>query len=161
MNVYEIASKDAALRRLLDEAIEAVCAEQGSILLLSEDGKSLRFVVSRSPVADKLRQIEQPMGKGITGLAVALQQPMIVNETGRSTAFDPSVDAKTGTKTKSIMVIPLVTPQQEFGALTAINSTASAGFVPHDLEQFSEFAEKIAERLSKLPFDTPNVGTVG
>jgi GAF domain-containing protein len=160
MSAYEMASKDAVLRQLLDEAVEAVSAEQGSILLLSEDGKSLRFVVSRSPVADKLRGLEQPIGKGISGLSVSLQQPMIVNETDRSTAFDPSVDTKTGMKTESIMVIPLVTPEQEFGALTAVNSTASGGFAAQDLERFSEFAEQIAGRLSKIGFEQRDVGAV-
>jgi GAF domain-containing protein len=160
MIAYETVSKDALLRQLLDEAVEAVCAKEGSILLLSEDGKILRFVVLHSPVADKLRGLEQPLGKGITGLSVSLQQPMIVNETEGSTTFDPSADTQTGVKTKSIMVVPLVTPEQEFGALTAINSTASAGFGTQDLERYSEFAEQIAGRLSNLVFETNDVGTV-
>jgi GAF domain-containing protein len=135
-------------------------AAEGSILLLSEDGKSLRFVVSHSPVADKLRALEQPVGKGITGLSVSLQQPMIVNKTERSGAFDPSVDVQTGVKTKSIMVIPLATPDGEFGALTAINSATSDGFVARDLERYSEFAEQIAARLSSLGFGMKDVGPV-
>ena len=150
-------SQDAVLRRLLDKAVEAVHAAEGSILLLSDDGKFLRFVVSTSDVADKLRSLEQPLSKGITGLAVSLQQPMIVNETGQSSAFDPSVDAQTGFTTKSIMVIPLVTPQQEFGALTAINSTAHSGFARQDLERYSEFAEQISGRLSNLGLETNDV----
>lgn len=160
MSVYEIASKDSVLRKLLDEAVRAVRATEGSILLLSEDGKSLRFVVSHSPVADKLLHLEQPLGKGITGLSVSLQQPMIVNETERSSAFDPSVDVETGVHTKSIMVIPLVTPAQEFGALTAINSSASVGFEAPDLERYSEFAEQIASRLSNLGLKMNDAGTV-
>jgi len=160
MNAYQTASEDSALRQLLDEAVETVCAAEGSILLLSEDGKFLRFVVSTSGAADKLRGLKQPLTKGITGLSVSLQQPMIVNETGESPAFDPSVDAETGLKTASIMVIPLVTPEQEFGALTAINSTAISGFGTQDLERFSEFAEQIARRLSNLGFEVNDVGSV-
>jgi GAF domain-containing protein len=160
MSAHEIASKDTVLRQLLDEAVDAVRAAEGSILLLSDDGKCLRFAVSHSPVADKLRGLEQPLGKGVTGLSVSLQQPMIVNETQRSTAFDPSVDAKTGVNTKSIMVIPLVTPEREFGALTAINSAANIGFVAHDLERYSDFAEQIASRLSHLGLGIKDVGAV-
>jgi len=154
-----MASQDAVLRRLLDEAVAKVCAAEGSILLLSEDGTSLRFVVSTSRVADKLRGLAQPLNKGITGLSVSLQQPMIVNHTAESSAFDPSVDAETGLKTESIMVVPLVTPEQEFGALTAINSTAISGFGTHDLERYSEFAEQIARRLSNLGFETKDAGS--
>jgi GAF domain-containing protein len=144
----------------LDEAVQAVSAAEGSILLLSEGGKSLRFVVSHSPVADKLLALEQPLGKGITGLSVSLQQPMIVNETERSSAFDPSVDAETGVQTKSIMVVPLVTPAEEFGALTAINSIARVGFAAQDLERYSEFAEQIASRLSDLGLGMKDVGAI-
>ena len=149
MSAYEMASKDPVLRRLLDEAVEAVHAAEGSILLLSEDGKFLRFAVAD----EKLRALQQPIAKGITGLSVSLQQPMIVNETEGSTTFDPTIDTQTGTKTKSIMVVPLVTPEQEFGALTAINSTISGGFVTQDLERYTEFAEQIASRLSTLGFE--------
>ena len=160
MNADETTSNDAVLRQLLDEAVKAVSAAEGSILLLSDDGKCLRFVISHSPVADKLRGLEQPLGKGITGLSVALQQPMIVNETEQSTAFDPTVDAKTGVKTKSIMVVPLVTPERELGALTAINSAAGTGFVADDLERYSDFAEEIASRLSHLGLGIKDVGAV-
>lgn len=150
MGAHETASGDEPLRQLLLEAVSAVGAAEGSILLFTEDGDRLRFALSRSPVADKLLGLEQPLGKGITGLAVSLQQPMIVNEAHRSATFDPSVDAQTGVSTKSIMVVPLVTPEDEFGALTAINSAAGAGFNAEDLERYSEFAERIAERLSQL-----------
>lgn len=78
----------------------------------------------------------------------------------RSGAFDPSVDVQTGVKTKSIMVIPLATPDGEFGALTAINSATSDGFVARDLERYSEFAEQIAARLSSFGFGMKDVGPV-
>lgn len=158
MTPYELVSSDAVLKQLLDEAVAAVCAKEGAILLLSEDGKFLRFVVATAGVADKLRGVEQPLSKGITSLAVSLQQPMIVNETGRDASFDPSVDAKTGMKTQSIMVIPLVDPDEEFGALTAVNSTASTGFTTEDLERYSDFAEQISNHLSEIGFHANDVG---
>ncbi len=160
MGAHEIASQDAVLRQLLDEAVAAVGAAEGSILLLTEDGERLRFALSHSPVAEKLFGLEQPLGKGITGLAVSLQQPMIVNETGQSAAFDPSVDSETGVRTKSIMAIPLVTPEEEFGALTAINAARGEGFAVSDLERYSEFAERIAHRLSELGIKMTDVRAV-
>lgn len=159
MNAHEKAASDAALRQLLDDAVAAVHAAEGSILLLSEEGEDLRFVLSHSPVAEKLLGVSQPLGKGITGLAMSLQQPMIVNETQRSAAFDDTVDERTGVTTKAIMVIPLVTPHDEFGALTAINSTTASGFTADDLERYSDFAEQICDRLTALDLGMGNVGT--
>ena len=150
MSAYERTSSDVMLQQLLEEALRAVGAEEGSILLLSDDGQRLRFVVSHSPVADKLLGLEQPLDNGIMGLSVSLQQPMIANEAERNTAWDPSVDAKTGVKTNSMMVVPLGTPTRKIGALTAINSGASAGFSGQDLECYGQFAQQIASRLSSL-----------
>ena len=161
MIAYEKASLDAALRQTLDEAVAAVCAAEGSILLLSDDGGSLRFVLSHSPVADKLIGLQQPLVHGITGLSVSLQQPMIVNETHDNAAFDPSVDAKTGMTTRTIMVVPLVTPREEFGALTAINSTRPEGFGLEDLNRYSMYAEQICRRLTDLELGMEHVGALG
>lgn len=160
MNAHEKAAADATLRQLLDAAVAAVHASEGSLLLFSEDGEDLRFVLSHSPVAEKLLGMSQPLGKGITGLAVSLQQPMIVNETQRNASFDDTVDERTGVTTKSIMVVPLVTPKDEFGALTAINSTIATGFGADDLERYHDFAEQICERLTSLDLGMGNVGTV-
>ena len=60
----------------------------------------------------------------------------------------------------AVMVIPLVTPKDEFGALTAINSTVTSGFTADDLERYHDFAEQICDRLTALDLGMGNVGTV-
>jgi sigma-B regulation protein RsbU (phosphoserine phosphatase) len=158
MTPYEKASQDRALRGLLEDALHEVHAAEGSILLLSEGGSTLRFVVSISPVADTLLTLEQPLQKGVTGLSVSLQQPMVVNELKGHEVFDPSVDEETGVTTKSLMVVPLSTPVQEFGALTAINSDNPGGFTSDDLENYTVRAESIAQRLMELDLGMEDVG---
>ena len=161
MIAYEKVSLDTALRQMLDEAVDAVSAAEGSILLFSDDGGSLRFVLSHSPVAQKLEGLQQPLSHGITGLAVSLQQPMIVNETCQNAMFDPTVDLKTGMTTRTIMIVPLVTPKVEFGALTAINSRRAEGFGLEDLHHYSVFAEQICRRLTDLELGMEDVGALG
>jgi GAF domain-containing protein len=146
---------------MLDEAVEAVSAAEGSILLLTEDGGHLRFVLSHSAVEEKLKGLQQPLSHGITGLAVSLQQPMIVNHTKQNPMFDPSVDAAVGMKTEAIMIVPLVTPREEFGALTAINSSRAEGFGLDDLQRYSVFAEQICRRLTDLELGMEHVGAIG
>ena len=158
MNPYEKASQDRSLRILLEEALHEVHAAEGSVLLLSTGGSALRFVVSISPVADRLLALEQPLGKGVTGLSVSLQQPMVVNELREHASFDPSVDRETGVTTKSLMVVPLSTPEQEFGAITAINSDKPGGFTEDDLENYTARAETIAQRLLELDLGMEDVG---
>jgi GAF domain-containing protein len=155
MTDYSPAADDPELRTLLREAVQRADAAEGSILLLTEDGRALRFVVCESPVAATLTGTVQPLDKGITGLAFMLQQPMVVNDTARDGSFDPTVQERTGVKTSSVMAVPLVSPQGEFGALTAVNSRRPGGFSGDDLARYSEAAGRITARLASLQLNLP------
>jgi GAF domain-containing protein len=155
MSDYAKVSADAELQQQLRGAVQQAGAEEGSILLLSEDGHALQFVVCESPVAATLMGIRQSLDRGITGLSFSLQQPMVVNDVERDPAFDPGVQERTQVRTRSIMVVPLVSPDQEFGALTAVNSHRADGFTSSDLEAYGEAARRITERLAALNLSLP------
>jgi GAF domain-containing protein len=155
MTNYTRAADDAELRTLLREAVQGAAAAEGSILLLTDDGQALRFVVCESPVAATLTGTLQLLDKGITGLAFRLQQPMVVNDTEHDGSFDPTVQERTGVKTSSVMAVPLVSPQGEFGALTAVNSLRPGGFSGDDLLRYSEAAGRITTRLAALQLNLP------
>ena len=155
MNPYDAAANDPVLKEILASAINEISAAEGSILLLAEDGTALEFAVCESPVADKLFGLKQPLGKGITGLAFTLQQPMIVNDAVRDASFDPTVQNRSGVITRSIMVVPLVSPVAEYGAVTAINSKSGA-FTDHDLDVLGEAARLIIDRLGELHLSLPS-----
>jgi len=152
---YTQAADDSELRALLREAVERAEAAEGSILLVSDDGRALRFVVCESPVAAALAGTMQPLDKGITGLAFRLQQPMVVNDTAHDGSFDPSVQERTGVRTASVMAVPLVSPAGEFGALTAVNSRRPGGFSGDDLTRYCEAAGRITARLTALQLNLP------
>ncbi len=145
-----ILNADPALNKMLSEAVGRVSAGEGSLLLLDEKGENLHFVACHSPVAEKLVGTVQSLDKGITGLSVSLQQPMIVNDTQADPSFSADVDNLTKVRTRSIMVVPLVGIEKELGALTAINSTALSGFSTDDLEAYAEAAERITDRILEL-----------
>ena len=155
MNDFAKAITDAELRTQLQSAVRDADAEEGSVLLLTEDRAELEFVLSESPVADTLRGLRQPVGKGITGLAFVLQQPMVVNDVSHDTSFDPTVQERTKVHTRSIMVVPLVAPCGEFGALTALNSRRPDGFSAEDLARYGEAGCRITERLIALDIKLP------
>ena len=155
MNAYQTAGDDPVLQKLLHSAITQVQAAEGSILLLADQGQSLEFALSESPVAEKLIGLHQPLDKGITGLAFTLQQPMIVNDVGCDASFDPTVQNHSGVETRSIMVVPLVSPEAEYGAVTAINSKSGC-FTESDLTAFGESSRLIVERLDELDLSLPS-----
>jgi len=149
----EIVAGDARLREILSESVKEVDAREGSILILTADETALRFLVCDSPAAEQLIGTEQPLGKGVTGLACSLQQPMVVNDVageGEGAIFDDTVDKKLGARTESIMVVPLASPEREYGALTAINTVRKEGFTAADLERYLDAAEEITLRLEEL-----------
>jgi|GEM_PF-1584818 len=154
MSEYKRAGSDDLLNQLLNSAVEEVHAKEGSILLISDDGESLEFVLSVSVSSDKLIGLKQPLNKGISGLAFTLQQPMIVNDVSQDAAFDASVDDQSNVRTESIIVIPLVSPDAEFGVLTGINSTKGA-FSHPDMEVYSKAATGIIARLTELNLSLP------
>jgi len=160
MIAYSKVTNDTALSQLLAEAVKAVHASEASILLFNPDGASLRFVLSHSPVAEKLLGSTVSLQESITGLAAVLQQPMLVNEVKEDPKFQHDVDLKSGVVTKSILVMPLVTPQQQFGALTAINSEVEGGFGREDMETYAQFAERICRRLAELDLGMEHVGAI-
>jgi GAF domain-containing protein len=157
MSDYATASADEHLRAQLHAAVAEVGAEEGSVLLLTQDGLELEFVLSESPVAGKLRGLRQPLSKGITGLSFSLQQPMVVNDVARDAAFDPAVQERVQVCTRSIMVVPLVSPTGELGALTAINSRHPEGFSSQDLDHYCEAARHITDRLLLLNLTLPSL----
>ena len=147
---YTRVSTDAELATLLHDAVHVVEADEGSILLLTEDGQGLLFALSDSPVAATLAGTVQPLNRGITGLAFTMQQPMVVNDTARDGSFDPAVQERTGIRTASIMAVPLVSPEREYGALTAVNSRKPGGFSGDDHTRYSHAAQQIISRLAAI-----------
>lgn len=125
-----------ALPDLLRSALAQVAAEEGSILLAEPAG--LRFACCVAPGApdhaSKLVGHLVPRGKGIVGLAFAFQQPMTVADVKGDPTHDHTVDAAVGSHTRSEAVVPLSTPEKEYGVLTAINAKAQGGFSGHDLD---------------------------
>lgn len=140
-----------ALPDLLRSALAQVSAEEGSILLAEPAG--LRFACCVAPGApdheSKLVGHLVPRGKGIVGLAFAFQQPMTVADVKSDPTHDQSVDAAVGSHTQSEAVVPLSTPEKEYGVLTAINAAASGGFSGRDLDLLTTCAAAVTQLLAQ------------
>src|SRR5690606_26930738 len=100
-NLYDSVKDDPQLLAELAEAVRAVDAEEGSILLLTGGGQSLRFAVSISPMAEKLLGTQQPVTRGVVGLVASFQQPTIANDLAEDPQHDPSIDKRVGSTTRS------------------------------------------------------------
>jgi GAF domain-containing protein len=147
---YTLAKEDTALAEALSDAVRAVGAEEGSILLLTPSGQSLRFAVCSSSAAVKLIDTQQPVTRGVVGLVASFQQPTVANKLAGDPQHDPSVDEKVGTTTRSQMAVPLSDAEHEFGVVTAINANNADGFSNDDLQRYLAAARTITARLAEL-----------
>ena len=147
---FESVKNDPQLLSELAEAVRAVDAEEGSILLMTGGGQALRFAVSTSPMALKLIGTQQPVTRGVVGLVASFQQPTITNHTADDPQHDPSIDKRVGSQTRSQMAVPLSDSEHEFGVVTAINSRRAGGFGDADLRRYLQAAKAITTRLAEL-----------
>lgn len=149
-----------ALESLVADAVAAVAAEEGSLLLLDDDAAHLVFIVSCSPAKEKLLGLRLPLRAGISSLAYQLQQPMIVNDAQADPRHWKEADKRAAKQTKSLLVVPISTPEHEFGVLTAINKRDDGGeagttgggftrFTQADMETYLDASEKLAHRLEE------------
>lgn len=149
-DVYKLAKADAQLAKELANAVRAVGAQEGSILLLTPSGQALRFALCSSDASARLIDTQQPVTRGVVGLVASFQQPTINNELGEDPQHDPSVDEKVGSTTRSQMAVPLSDSENEFGVVTAINAQNQAGFTNDDLQRYLTAAKAITARLAEL-----------
>jgi PAS domain S-box-containing protein len=106
------------VQTILEEAVEAVGAEGGAILLLDEQG-DLVFDAAVGP--SSTLGLRVPRGSGIAGWVVEHGWPALVGAAGQDKRFYMGIDAKTGMSTKSILAAPLMVKGQVFGVVELIN----------------------------------------
>jgi len=132
------------LEFIMDECLHVVRAEAGSILLMCDDGKAFEFKVALGPKGKNVKSFKLPLGKGIAGWVAQNGEPLLIPDAYADERFDPSFDAKSGFKTKSILCVPLVHQNQILGVVQALNRLDGKEFNTHDQQVFTIFATQAA-----------------
>jgi len=133
-----------ALDRILAWTQEVMRAEGSSILLLDEDGQSLRFVAATGPKAGELKPFSVPLGEGIAGWVAQTGQPAIVNDVRRDARFLRKISDSINFQTESILCVPLRARDTLLGVLEVINRADGTPFVQDDLELLTAIANQAA-----------------
>jgi sigma-B regulation protein RsbU (phosphoserine phosphatase) len=109
-------------------ARDLVGADRCSIWLVDAKAKQLW-----TKVAQGIEPIHIPLGHGLVGACVQLNQAIVVNDTARDQRFLNRVDAASGYVTKSVLVLPLHgLDGKPMGALQVLNKPD--GFSPEDVD---------------------------
>lgn len=125
------------LDRVIEQAMELLEADRGSIMLLDEEAQEL--VVKASRGLSSSREFRVPMGQGIAGWVAERGDPLVLQDVvsdQRFTGTDASI--------KSALAVPLRVEGKVIGVLNISNAARKRRFDHHDLEHLSAFADMAA-----------------
>jgi signal transduction histidine kinase len=135
---------DQLLHTMLENAVQILNSEAGSLLLVDEETDELVFRVTYGPVAEDLRGMRISRDVGFVGRAVELRRPVIVNDVQRTGDIFSTIDDETGFVTKSLIAVPLIYQDNVIGVLEVINRKDDLPFTEDDSNLLEAFAGQAA-----------------
>lgn len=148
LRVSEIASSGAPLPRavqdMVEAAIELLQAEQGSIMLLEEDGQTLTLVASYGLPSEVPVGMTVRVGESVAGRVLATGKPLLLGAIDRD-AFVNFVPKSR--EISSSIVVPLRVQGRGIGVLNLAVTDAPERFGDEDLRVAQMFADQAAGLL--------------
>lgn len=132
------------LKRSLELERDVVDAETGSILLLDSSGEYLEFAVALGDAANILKNHRIKVGEGISGYVAREKKPLLIRDVSLDKRFNAYFDSKTGFQTRSVLCVPIQSPDRLIGVAQVINRVDGGSFTEEDLALFSAFAGTLA-----------------
>lgn len=135
-----------SIENLLRLAAQSVGSDEASVLVRDGSEGGLRFLVAIGEVADKLKGVRLPPGKGIAGFVFASGQPMVVGDVAQEETFYREVDRATGYQTETLLTTPLRAGDEVIGVLQFVNRVGEPPyepFTPEEMDRAAYFADAI------------------
>lgn len=121
-----------AAERLLD-------SEASSIMLVTDDKKSLYFKVAGGEAGSKLKRMILPVGQGIAGWVAQHRKPDVVVDTSKDPRFAGRFDKASGFVTRSLLAVPMVFRGELVGVAEVLNKR-NGPYTPEDVTLLSSLA---------------------
>jgi Nif-specific regulatory protein len=141
---------DHLLKRAIERVMTLLDIERASIILLDEarDELYVANVADENHVGheQRLRGVRFPATQGIAGWVVREGHSLIVPDVDNDPRVYRGIDVHTGTKTRSLLCVPLRTTERIIGALEGINKRQGS-FTAADVRRLEAFANELARAL--------------
>ena len=134
---------------ILMAALQAVRAEEGSLLLLDEEANELVFVDVVGTNRDQLVGMRMPSSEGIVGAAINQKVPLLVSDVREAPQWYPQVDQAIGFETFSVLCVPVMDRNQVLGAIELVNKRDDSPFDEEDQDILLLVARLAALALSR------------
>ncbi len=135
---------EGVLQNMLQNSIEILNCEAGSLLLADEQTDELVFRVTAGPVADNLVGQRLPSSFGLVGRSFHAHEPVISNNVQSTTDWFSGTDQRTGFTTRALMVIPLQVKDRVIGVIEVLNKKDGLPFTQDDQNLLGAFASQAA-----------------
>lgn len=140
-----------SIEQLLSASAATMGSNEASVLIRDGDEGDLRFLAAIGEVADQLRDMKVPAGKGIAGFVLSSGQPMVVSDVGGEETFYAEVDKATGYSTQMMLATPLRHNDEVIGVLEYINRSGPPPwepFTPAEMDKAALCADALASLVS-------------
>ncbi len=123
---------DKVLERITGAAISMLGAERATLYVVDEGRQELW---SRVVTHSELRELRLPLdGRSLAAEVGRTGRPLRITDPYNDPRFDPSVDARTGLRTRSLIVLPIDSRARErLGVLQAVNQRDGAFEERHEI----------------------------
>ena len=112
---------EKVLESVMDVTTQAMQVEASSLVLIDEETNELLFHVTEGEKAKIIKTIRMKAGEGIVGWVIKEEKHVLVNDVSKDKRFFKAADKKSGFITKSILCVPMSTPDKCLGAIEVIN----------------------------------------
>jgi signal transduction histidine kinase len=140
--INQVLDLDDVLRTILSSAVDLLEADEGSIMLVSEDQTELRVAHAVSKNPDLVVGGRAKMGEGVAGWVAKTREPLLIAGEARRDFF-ASVEHR-GHPVNSALCVPLIGQDELFGVLNINDVAGTRDFSEYDLRALGLFAEHAA-----------------
>ena len=141
----------SSIENLLKISAGSLNSEEASVIIRDGEDGDLRFLSAIGKVADQLKNLKIPAGKGIAGFVFSSGQPLAITDVGGDETFYAEVDKQTGYSTQTILATPLRYNGEIIGVLEYVNRIGEPpfeGFKPEEMDKAGLYADAIASLVN-------------
>ncbi len=149
--VLRAPTAEAAIVRAMDAARALVPADGASVLIVQPD-ETLQFKAAVGPGAEFLRNVSLPPHTGIAGYSVDNGASVALKDAYTDPRFFKPVDQVTGTRTRTLLCVPVRHDGRVLGCLELVNAERDGGFDRQAMADAGQVAEALGKRLC-MPAD--------
>jgi GAF domain-containing protein len=147
--VSQAASRQQSIDAAMECARALMHAEAGSVLMYEPSG-ALVFASAFGPESAKLQNLAIAAGTGFAGFVANRNAALSIREPYQDTRFCRAIDARTGYRTQSLLVVPVSLKGRVYGVIEVLNAAAPHGFDASSMGMLSRIASTLAVRLTAV-----------